>query len=514
MLTIMKKVQRICALLFLAFLLWAGGTYPQVSDGKTADHKITTEDQKDREEAISQGNDKKYPADESAEFSVQYDLITIIMEKGTGGFFEGYPVDEVFFGWLAETYGSRTLEQLAYLLSVGDAGEDLWYELTGRTMHVLWLDYCRAYGYATYLCDSVVWKEAADPECVIIDFVGDINLDERWCMMQVAEQFGGATACIGEKVQRELHSADITVVNNEFTYTETDEALEGKAYTFKTDPANVSLLELFGTDFVSLANNHTYDYGEQGLLDTLEVLETAGIPYGGAGRNLAEASAVRYFVLGGRKIAIVCASEIERYSHYTRAATETSPGVLKTQQEQEVIAAIHEAKAHSDYVIAYIHWGGEGSLDSGADQISLAQTYAQAGVDAVIGGHPHRLQGVSFIGRTSVAYSLGNFWFSDGTLYTTIAQLQIDDRGRLSLRMLPCIQKDGRAELLEGEDAEEFYRYLADVSIDVAIDEEGCISPLREDRTAGIYFSGQNYARRSADRDLEGRPIDIVGNLE
>lgn len=58
----------------------------------------------------------------------------------------------------------------------------------------------------------------------------------------------------------------------------------------------------------------------------------------------------------------------------------------------------------------------------------------------MIGGHPHRLQGVEFIKNVPVAYSVENFWFSTGKLYTTIAQIQIDDSGSLKLRMIPCIQ--------------------------------------------------------------------------
>ena len=212
-------------------------------------------------------------------------------------------------------------------------------------MHVLWLEFCKDYQYQTWRLDNVTWKDAAESGKVTIDFVGDINFDPRWHTMKYAKKQGGITSCISEDILKELKSADITMVNNEFCYTKEKKSQEGKAYSFKANPKNVKLLEEFGTDIVSLANNHTCDYGEQGLLDTMDALTKEGIVYSGAGRNLAEASAVQYFVAGGRKIAFVSATEIERFYHYTKKAGEKTPGVLKTQQKKAVLSAVQSKKA-------------------------------------------------------------------------------------------------------------------------------------------------------------------------
>ena len=455
----------------------------------------------------------------TAQLSAMDETVRVILENGTRDFFRGYPVDEAYLCWVGEKYGHATLEQLAQELSAGTADDAMWYDLTGNTMHVLWMEYCKTFGYSTYLWEDVMWKTAADPECITIDLIGDINFDERWITMRGAQERGGVSACISEDIQNTLKSADIAILNHEFTYAKNDTPLQGKTYTFKSDPANVGLLDLFGVDLVSLANNHVWDYGRQGLLDTFETLEAAHIPYCGAGRNIEEASAVSYFVIGGRKIAVVSATEIERYSHYTQEATETEPGVLRTQQEEIVNAVFREAKRRSDYVIAYIHWGAEGNLIRDNMQDALARTYARAGADVVIGGHTHRLQGITFIDQVPVAYSLGNFWFSSGTLYTAIAQVQIDAKGGLTLRMLPCIQRDEKTELLKTEmDVRAFYRYLADISTDIGIDEDGCVYSYRrgagEEDDGFVYTSGQSYAERFSELDLEGRPIDIVGNLK
>lgn len=446
------------------------------------------------------------------------EAINILLTDGTAEFYDRYPVDESFFQWLEVRYGIGTVKEIAQKVQEGNADETLWYRMTGCTMHVLWLEFCKEYRYQTYRLDNVTWKDAAQDKKITIDFVGDINLDPTWYTMELANRNGGIASCISEEIFDELQSADITMVNNEFCFTRETQTQEGKAYSFKADPAQVDALDLFGADIVSLANNHTCDYGEAGLLETMDTLKEKGIVYSGAGRNLDEASAVQYFVTGGRKIAFVSATEIERFYHFTKKAGENTPGVIKTQQEETVLAEIAEARANSDYVIMFVHWGAEGKIKQDDDQRALAQKYAEAGVDAIIGSHPHRLQGVEFIGDVPVVYSLGNFWFSTGTLYATIGQIEIDENGSLALRLLPCMQRSKRTRLLtKEEDCKNFYQYVADVSENVQIDESGVFAPWNEadlTDTPPAYRFGRQYGQHFDDADLALRPIDVVGNLQ
>ena len=78
------------------------------------------------------------------------------------------------------------------------------------------------------------------------------------------------------------------MVNNEYAYSDRGYPLPGKTYTFRAMPTRVQVLQRIGTDVVSLANNHVYDYGEDALLDTLETLENVGIPYVGAGGEISK----------------------------------------------------------------------------------------------------------------------------------------------------------------------------------------------------------------------------------
>ena len=445
------------------------------------------------------------------------ELTDAILRMASPAFFEGYPVDDSFLGWVAKQKGSGVLQQVSAQLKSGKQDPKLWYQLTKNSMHVLWLKYCMAYQYQSYSYADVIWKEAADPSAVRLDFAGDLCLDPDWYTMesvtgQIAERFS-------DNLLQELKSADFTMLNNEFTYTQEEQAQKGKAYCFRADPKAAQLLETFGADMVSLANNHVFDYGEQGFLDTLAALDTEKIPYSGAGKNSDEAAAPRYVVIGGWKVAIVSATEIERFYEFTQEAGESTPGVLKIQQEELLKNALKEAKKNSDFVIAYLHWGTEGKINYGSDQVKLAELCADAGADAIIGSHPHRLQGVEYVNGVPVAYSLGNFWFGNAKIYSGVAQIVIDDSGKLTMRMLPCLQNGTSTVLLTDEEQKkEYYHYLADVSKNVGIDADGTIHAYKDVTEPGespyTYTSGRRYGQHYDDTDLNGQDIDIEGNLQ
>jgi len=443
----------------------------------------------------------------------------IILENGTKQFYEGYPIDRSFLHWVNKSFGDDAIIDIAYQLYEGNTDVNLWYEHTGNSMHVLWLMYCQDLGYATYYLDNVYWKDCVSNEVVTIDFTGDINLADNWHTMQTASgKLNGIYDCISEEVVNELQSADISVINNEFVFSDGGTALPGKAYTFRAKTSNVTMLEAFGADLANVANNHVYDFGESSLLDTIATLENAGIATMGAGANIEEAKTIQYFVANGKKIAFVSATEIERFYRYTKEATATEAGVLKTLDPTIFNQVIREAAANSDYVIATVHWGTEGLYQYTASQYNMAESFVNAGADVVIGGHPHRLQGVEYIKNAPVVFSLGNFWFSTGTLYTTIAQVQIDSKGELALQLIPCIQKDVTTSMLGGEDAIAFYKFMADLSSNVVIDQDGYVYNTKhganqDKKTESNFVSGMAYGRYNGSVDLEGRAVDIVGNL-
>lgn len=442
----------------------------------------------------------------------------VILNGATKEFIAGYAVDEAFFMWLDAVYGDEVIVELAYHVLDYEMEPEVWYELTGNSIHVLWLEFCQASGFQQYRLEHVYWQETKSPSEVVISFTGDFNLAEEWSTTDYRKTQQGLEDCFSENLLEIMQESDIMIMNNEFIYMEEgrSEALPGKDYTFRAEPEAVELLQVFGADAVTLANNHVYDYGEIGLLDTMNHLSEAGIPYVGAGENIDEASKILYYVANGRKIAIVAASQIEKTIQYTKEATENSAGVLKTLNPSRFLRVIELADANSDYVIAVPHWGTEGTLYPDDSQRMLAESFVRAGADVVIGGHPHRLQGAAYVEGVPVAYSLGNFWFSDGTLYTTVAQVKITDSGELRLCFLPCEQKNMVTSLLtEQEDKDGFYHYLAAISSDIGIDAEGNVYDREEEDyqiKEIIYDSNSSTTGILGVTDNEGYAIDIVGN--
>ena len=268
-------------------------------------------------------------------------------------------------------------------------------------------------------------EPAPEPFSITLAFAGDINFDDGWCVMAHLHSLGDDLGSVTDPVfLDEMRSADLLWINNEFCYSNRGAPMEGKAYTFRSDPSNVKYLQEMGVDVAGLANNHVFDYGEEAFLDTLQTLQDAGIPCVGAGKNLAEASAPVFLEADGVTIAYVAASRAEK-NIMTPEATADSPGILRCYDMTLFLDSIKKAAGQADIVIALPHWGTEYSETLEQAQIDGAIACIDAGADAVIGAHTHCLQGVTTYRGKPVAYSLGNFWFNERTLDTMLFEIRL-----------------------------------------------------------------------------------------
>lgn len=405
------------------------------------------------------------------------DAYEALLDSCSKEFIGDYRIDESFLNWIYANYGKDAVLNIAKE-SQEEQDVNIWYKETGNSIHVLWLLYCQATGMNEEDLQQVYWKTCNSPDEIVLDFTGDINFAEGWGTTEHMDgQPNGINDCFSKDLLQEMNNADIMMINNEFTYSTRGEPLAGKDYTFRADPKRVDLLETFGTDIVSLANNHVYDYGKAALIDTIDTLEEAGIPYVGAGKDLKDAMRPVYFVANGKKIAIVSATQIERSLNYTKEATETTPGVLKTLNPDKFLKVIEEARDNSDYVIAFVHWGTEGNNYFGSDQVALAKQFVEAGVDVIIGGHTHCLQGMEYMDGVPIIYSLGNFWFSASTLDTGLSQVIIRDDGTIDFRFLPCIQKNYKTSLVTDEsEKRRIFDFMESLSVGITIDDDGYVT--------------------------------------
>lgn len=330
-----------------------------------------------------------------------------------------------------------------------------------------------------YMVENNIYaKDAANPDEVTITFAGDILFDDNYAVMaRVAQNGGDITYGIDSELIREMQSADIMMLNNEFPYSDRGEPLEDKKFTFRAKPSTVAYLNELGVDIVSLANNHAYDYGETAFLDTMTTLEDAGVIYVGAGHNLQEARRPVCYIMNNIKIAIVSATQIERLDNPdTKGATDTTAGVFRCWNGDKLLETVREAAENNDFVIVYLHWGTENVTTLDWAQEKQAAEVAEAGADLIIGDHPHCLQQISIVKGVPVVYSLGNFWFSSKTLDTGMVKVTLNEDGMKSLRFIPCQQSGSRTALLQGAEKERLLDYMQEISVGVHFDEDGYVT--------------------------------------
>ncbi len=318
-----------------------------------------------------------------------------------------------------------------------------------------------------------VEEQKEEDTTVHLGFAGDMNLDENSLIMQHMRKKGkGISGVIDKGLIQRMKSLDYMVVNNEFAISDRGEPMAGKAYTFCAPEKNTAILKHLGVDAVSLANNHVYDYGKQAFLDTLRSLKKEGIAYTGAGKNEKEAKKPVYFESKGKTIAIIAATRAEKYI-LTPEAGQNSPGVFRTYDPADYVKAIRKAKKKADVVIAFVHWGTEYSVTLEDAQKEQGKMYIDAGADVVVGAHTHCMQGVGYYKGKPIFYSLGNFWFNEKTLYTTILQLDIAENGEIRAMMVPCLQSGKETRLLTKGKKKKFLRHINNISTNGRLNSKG-----------------------------------------
>lgn len=305
-----------------------------------------------------------------------------------------------------------------------------------------------------------------EPEIHLL-FAGDLLLTEQ---LQSKYNQKGIGAAASADLLKELERADLFLLNQEFPFGTTGEAMEDKQYTFRIDPGYVQLLHELSVDGVTLANNHILDFGQEPLQETLELLDQEEILHVGAGKNLEEAKAYKTVKIKGKTIGILGASRVIPEGFW--AAGKDHPGVFTTYDPASLIEEIGKAKEVCDYVIVLVHWGIERNTEPEDYQKSMSRQYIDAGADAVIGSHPHVIQGVEYYQGKPIFYSMGNFIFSNRTYETMLAELVLAEDG-IQIRVIPCKSEANQMELME--DTTAFYDGLRQLSPDVEIGPDGSI---------------------------------------
>jgi poly-gamma-glutamate capsule biosynthesis protein CapA/YwtB (metallophosphatase superfamily) len=282
-----------------------------------------------------------------------------------------------------------------------------------------------------------------------------------------------------------LLSADLRIINLECAITEHKRpwSRTPKVFHFRADPLAIEVLRAAGVDACSLANNHTLDFEEKGLLDTLEHLEEAGIRYAGAGRNLEEAA--RPALLKGG-VALVAFTDNEPPfasgpdkpgTNYLPVSVE--PGVLR--RVEEAIEAAREAGANT--VVFSNHWGPNMVERPREIFRRFARAVVDRGADVYYGHSAHVFQGVEIYRGKPILYDTGDFiddYAVDPKLrndrsFLFLVGVEGGDLRRLEL--FPVALPYARVELARGNEREAILERMVDLSAEM-----GTTFDRREDR--------------------------------
>jgi poly-gamma-glutamate synthesis protein (capsule biosynthesis protein) len=232
-------------------------------------------------------------------------------------------------------------------------------------------------------------------------------------------------------------------------------------YSFRADPRAIEGLKAAGFEVVSQANNHTYDWGPEALLDSLERLRAAGIRPVGAGQNSLAAHYPVLVNVGCLRVAFLAYVDIDPKE---AAAGVDRPGVAWLDPAQ-ALADIRFARALADLVIVCPHWGVEYAAKPTQDQVQIAHQMIDAGADIIVGSHPHVVQPLENYHDHWIAYSLGNFVFDQenpathrGLMLrvtvrdkhiTGVAPLPIDINSRFQAALAPATDHPAQPLLAE-----------------------------------------------------------------
>jgi len=302
------------------------------------------------------------------------------------------------------------------------------------------------------------------PRPATLIFTGDILLAGR--VGAAIEKSGVAAPFAG--VSGVLTKADLAIGNLECPLG-TSGKPESKQYTFRGRPGSAAALSAAGFDVVTLANNHTVDYGRPALLETLAALRQCHIRFVGAGED---GGAARRFIVARAgspplRVAILAFSNMQPTSFYAGTGRPGTNPALPAR----ITADVAVARSQADLVVALFHWGAEFSQTPSNTQRFLAGVAADAGADLVVGHHPHVLQGLEKRGNALIAYSLGNFVFPSRGEARRTMMLRYTARqdGSRTAEVIPCVIDGFQPAVANGAAREKILGEVRRMSADLGL---------------------------------------------
>lgn len=275
---------------------------------------------------------------------------------------------------------------------------------------------------------------------------GDMMLDrgvrERMGKFGVEYPFAG--------IKELLLGHDIVVGNLEGPFTDFKSktmGIQNAPLEFTFDPAVILTLKNLGFGIFSLANNHTANFGQEGLRQTRQYLSENGIGYFGDPFNTGELSKI--VEINGLKVGFVGFHE------------------FVYQNLDLVLAGIAKIRSEADLVMVFPHWGVEYNKKATANQKELAYAFINAGADVVVGAHPHVIEPIEIYNGKPIFYSLGNFVFDQDFSFDTTHGLTLElvyRKNKSVYRLIPISVIKSEVKVATDTDRTDILNSLADLS--------------------------------------------------
>lgn len=244
-------------------------------------------------------------------------------------------------------------------------------------------------------------------ETVTLAFAGDTNFDGH------LDALRSSPGTVLSAIAPTLSAADLTMVNLEASLGDKGSP-QPKKFTFRVPEQSLEALKAAGVDVVTMANNHGLDYGPENLAESLRIKAGTRFPILGIGADDQQAYMPWVTEVKGQRIGFIGANDVfDDHLRGSWTAAPGRPGIASAEEAHQAHLAevVSELRDKVDTLVVFLHYGTETQTCPNQRQKDLVQLLTGAGADIVVGSHPHRLQGVGYLGDRFVAYSLGNFAF-------------------------------------------------------------------------------------------------------
>ncbi|PNH21011.1 hypothetical protein B6K86_02875 [Lachnospiraceae bacterium] len=298
----------------------------------------------------------------------------------------------------------------------------------------------RAAGESEGKSEQEAFSSSDSDGTIRLAFCGDILLSDH--VLSAYDRAGNAGGILDDVLLQAGRDADLFIANEEFPFGTGGVPAPNKQFTFRVPPERSAIFKELGIDLVTLANNHSLDYGRSCLQETFDALDRVSIDYIGAGSNLSRAMERKTYCIKGKTIGFLAASRV--IPEFSWNASKDQSGLFTTYDPTALIEEIRRAEDTCDFTVVYLHWGLERHTEPEAYQIELAKQYIDAGADLVIGAHPHVLQPVQTYRNVPIAYSLGNYLFGSSIPETMLLLADLSPDGGLRLSKIPASAVAGK----------------------------------------------------------------------